>query len=314
MSQADGQHHDHHDSHVAHHFESAGQQTASGKLGMWVFLATEILTFGGLFVMYSVYRANHPETFEYGHLLLETKWGAINTVILIASSFTMAWAVRTAQLGKTRATSILLVLTLFGGFGFMGIKYVEYSHKFHMGTGPGNYFDIAKYDDYYTAHLHDYGHHDEHHEEDDHASPEPHPVAEADHHDEPVVRLAAAIAPPQDPSFRTNLSGPVAAPAGLLADIKGPQKPAFGWPQHRLPTPAEALKARNFVDIYFSMTALHGLHVIIGMSLIGWVLIRNLKGRITPKTFLPVDLVGLFWHLVDLIWIFLFPLLYLIHT
>ncbi len=307
---SEGEQHDgHHDSHVAHHFESAGQQTASGKLGMWVFLATEILTFGGLFCAYAVYRKNHPETFEFGHLLLETKWGAINTVILIASSFTMAWAVRTAQLNKKKATTILLALTLLGGLGFMCIKYVEYSHKFHMGTGPGKaWFDITKYQAYYEAHHDKYHDGDEHH---DHA--EPH-LADAEHHDEPVLMLASAVAPPEGPAFRTELTAPAASPPGLAPGDGESSKAVFGWPEHKLPTPAETLKARNFIDIYFAMTSLHGLHVLIGMALIFWVMLRNMAGKITAKTYLPVDLVGLFWHLVDLIWIFLFPLLYLIHT
>ena len=145
---------------MAHHFESAGQQTASGKLGMWVFLATEILTFGGLFCAHAVYRKNHPETFEFGHLLLETKWGAINTVILIASSFTMAWGVRTAQLNRRTATSVLLTLTLLGGLGFMCIKYIEYSGTFSHGTGPGKFFDVVAYEAYYQKH-HGHDDHDE---------------------------------------------------------------------------------------------------------------------------------------------------------
>src|SRR5215213_8559310 len=104
----------HHDRapHVAHHFESAEQQYASAKMGMWVFLATELLMFGGLFCAYAVYRHNHPEVFEYAHHYLDKKWGAINTVVLIASSLTMAWGVRMAQLGRRRGLAVCLLLTL----------------------------------------------------------------------------------------------------------------------------------------------------------------------------------------------------------
>src|SRR6185437_1598645 len=104
--------HDNHDPHLAHHFDTPEQQMASGKLGMWVFLATEILMFGGLFCAYSVYRHNHPEVFEYAHQWLNKTLGAINTIVLITSSLTMAWGVRLAQLGKQRGLITCLVLTI----------------------------------------------------------------------------------------------------------------------------------------------------------------------------------------------------------
>src|SRR5690606_28692556 len=101
-----------HNPYLAHHFDTPRQQMETGKLGMWVFLATEILMFGGLFCAYAVYRANNPDIFLYGHHFLDTKWGAINTVVLIASSFTMAWGVRAAQLGQQKLLVALLSLTL----------------------------------------------------------------------------------------------------------------------------------------------------------------------------------------------------------
>ncbi len=304
MSQADADH-QHHDEHVAHHFESAGQQVSSGKLGMWVFLATEILMFGGLFVLYAVYRHNNPETFEYGHLLLETKWGAINTLVLIASSFTMAWGVRTAQLNKRKATSVLLTLTLLGGLGFMCIKYIEYSGKFSHGTGPGKFFDVVAYEKYYNKHQADHAH--------DHD-------AKGEAHDEPAepapvlhgTTRAAAIAPAVN--FHSDIADPAAGPAGLVK-LDPPKPKGFHIPWvHDKPTPAQVVQSRNFVDIYFAMTGLHGIHVLVGMGLIGWILSRNMRGHFSSKNYMAVDLVGLYWHLVDLIWIFLFPLLYLIHT
>ena len=118
-----------HDPHLAHHFDTPEQQMASGKLGMWVFLATEILMFGGLFCAYSVYRHNHPEVFEFAHQYLDKTLGAINTLVLITSSLTMAWGVRLAQLGKQRGLITCLILTIIGGYGFMGIKSIEYKTK-----------------------------------------------------------------------------------------------------------------------------------------------------------------------------------------
>ena len=129
-----GAHGEHgHPSQLQHHFDTPVQQYDSGKLGMWLFLATEILLFGGLFVAYAVYRASHPEVFAYAHTFLDTNLGAINTVILLCSSLTMAWAVRAAQLNQQRLLVLLLCLTLLGAGGFLGIKYVEYKAKWEHG-------------------------------------------------------------------------------------------------------------------------------------------------------------------------------------
>ena len=117
---AHGDAHAHHDPHLAHHFDSIEQQNYSNKLGMWVFLATEILMFGGLFCAYSVYRHNHPDVFEVAHKALDKKLGAINTVVLITSSLTMAWGVRFSQLGRIKGLAWMLALTIIGGFAFMG--------------------------------------------------------------------------------------------------------------------------------------------------------------------------------------------------
>ncbi|HWB19297.1 MAG TPA: cytochrome c oxidase subunit 3, partial [Phycisphaerales bacterium] len=135
-----GEAHDHdhaHPKHLAHHWDTPKQQFEAGKLGMWLFLATEVLLFGGLFVGYSVWRANHPELFQYGSKFLNTTLGATNTVILILSSFTMAMAVTFAQKSNRMGLIVCLSLTLMGAAGFLGIKYVEYTHKFHEGIFPG---------------------------------------------------------------------------------------------------------------------------------------------------------------------------------
>ncbi len=124
--------HDHphdHPKFLAHHFETPQQQFDSGKLGVWLFLTTEILLFSGLFCAYSVYRANHPEVFAYAHLYLNKTYGAINTVVLIFSSFTMAWAVRASQLGQRKLCMTLLSITIACGVVFMCIKGVEYHDK-----------------------------------------------------------------------------------------------------------------------------------------------------------------------------------------
>src|SRR5690606_8505878 len=134
--------HDHdpqpHPPFLAHHFDTPAQQYMTGKIGMWIFLATEILMFGGLFCAYSVYRYNYPEVFLYAaNEYLSTAWGALNTIVLLASSLTMAMAVRYAQLDKQKALVTCLLLTLLGGAGFMCIKGVEYRDKYHHYVGVG---------------------------------------------------------------------------------------------------------------------------------------------------------------------------------
>jgi cytochrome c oxidase subunit 3 len=262
-----------HDEHLEHHFDNPVQQFESGKLGMWIFLATEILLFGGLFCAYAVYRANHPEIFVYAHRFLDTRLGAVNTVILIGSSFTMAWAVRSAQLGHRKALITLLSITLLCAFAFLGIKGVEYEHKWKEGLLWGKRYR-----------------------------------AQTEHGAEAARAKPKGVLPPAakgNPEVQSLIPRPAEAPHGLAA-----------------PTPAakaghaaqEAPKnVQTFFGIYFLMTGLHGVHVIAGMVVIGWMLLRAIRGEFGPAYYTPVDLTGLYWHVVDLIWIYLFPLLYLIH-
>jgi cytochrome c oxidase subunit 3 len=258
-----------HDPHLAHHFPDATTQFEAGKLGMWIFLATEILLFGGLFCAYAVYRANHPEIFMYAHQFLDKVLGGINTAVLIISSLTMAWAVRAAQLGHQRALTRLLAATIAMGFVFLGIKYVEYEHKWKEGLLPGTHFNY--------------------------------PLPEVPAAAPPV---AADPAPVGVPAGDASTIAPAArGPAGL-ADPAAARPPA---------PPVVPRNVQIFFGIYFTMTGLHGLHVIAGMITLMWILRRARRGEFGPRYFTPVDLAGLYWHLVDLIWIYLFPLLYLIH-
>lgn len=246
MAETDATHSEHagsHDEHLAHHFDTHRQQFDAGKIGMWIFLVTEILLFSGLFCAYVVYRANHPEIFIYAHQFLDKSLGALNTVVLIFSSLTMAWAVRAAQLEQKRALVTLLSITLACGFVFLGVKAVEYQHKWHEGLLWASQYKPQNHDS--DEHGTSAEEHGEAHDGDDHGI-EPRNV-------------------------------------GL------------------------------FFSIYFMMTGLHGVHVIAGMAAITWVLLRARKGHFNRHHYGPVDYVGLYWHLVDLVWIYLFPLLYLIH-
>jgi len=204
---------------LAHHFSSLSRQNEAARLGMWLFLATEILLFAGLFTGYAVYRFQFPEAFAECSRHLNLTAGTVNTLVLITSSFTVALAIHFARTNRQRAAVICLVLTILFALGFLGIKAIEYTEHFHERALPGKYY--------------------------------------------------------------------------AFEEVKVPG-------------------AAMFYSLYFLMTGLHGLHVVIGMSVLGWILWRTVQGRYTSTYYTGLELGGLYWHLVDLIWIFLYPLLYLI--
>jgi cytochrome c oxidase subunit III len=246
--------------HVAHHFDSAAQQYDAAKLGMWIFLMTEILFFGGLFCAYAVFRANHPEIFVDGYRFLQKPLGAANTVLLILSSLTMALAVRAAQRGRRLALIGLLAVTLLCALAFLGVKSIEYKHKWDHHMVPGQ----ARIEFWFSK-----------------ASAE-------------TATLPRKDFRPDEEYVKEHL--------GWTGEEKVDQTEYDRRVEH----------IGTFMGIYFSLTALHALHVIIGIGVIFWIFIGAIRGRFGSRYFTPVDMVGLYWHLVDMIWIYLFPLLYLI--
>ena len=211
---------------VAHHFDSAEQELQASKLAFWLFLATEIMLFGGLFAAYILFHDHYAETFRECGKLLDWKLGALNTSLLLTSSWTMALGVRAAQLSQRKPMVIWLGITFACAAGFMIVKYIEYSSKYSHGIFP-----------------------------------------------------------------LIGLFSPDAHYAEALAGLAHP---------------------RMFFSLYFTMTGIHGLHVLIGMIAIAWLMWRGAQGRFHSGWYVPVVLIGLYWHVVDLIWIFLFPLLYLV--
>jgi len=203
---------------LAHHFDDLSQQKEATSLGMWTFLVTEILFFGGLFAGYAQYRGAYPHAFEAGSHHLDIVLGGINTVVLIASSLTMALGVHASQLGKRKKTAIFLLATVALGLVFLGIKAAEYTHKYHEGLIPG---------------------------------------------------------------------------AGFA--LQGAER------QQML-----------FFAFYFVMTGLHAAHMIIGVVVVTIIAFQAWRGRYSPAYYGPVEVTGLYWHFVDIVWIFLFPLLYLL--
>ena len=204
---------------LAHQFHDAEQQREAASLGMWLFLLTEIMFFGGLFTGYAVYRSAHPEGFATGSRQLDALLGGANTMVLISSSLTMALAVDAAQAGRRRTLVAFLLLTILLGSAFLGVKAFEYGHKFEQHLVPGASF----------------------------AFPGPH-----------------------------------------------------------------ASRVALFFSFYFAMTGMHALHMVIGIGLLTVLVFRARLGRFGPQYSSPVELTGLYWHFVDIVWIFLFPLLYLI--
>lgn len=272
---------------LAHHFDTPQHQFDSGKLGIWMFLVTEILFFGGLFCAYAIYRALHPEVFEYAHYYLDTTWGAINTCVLIGSSVTAAWAVRNAQLRQTKMLVVNILITIACGFGFMGIKYVEYSHKIHDGLLPGAHYEpklkaweLPIYQEKMGGRA-AIGH-----------------AAEGVHGEGGSDEIEAAVA-----------GSPSGGEAAAAMAVAQPIKKLMGPSEFN----TEPRNVATFFSIYFCMTGLHGIHVVVGIGIWIWILIRARMGEFGPNYYGPVDFAALYWHLVDLIWIYLFPLLYLIH-
>jgi len=285
---------------LAHHFDTPEQQYGAAKLGIWLFLVTEILLFSGLFCIYAIYRAHHPEVFLFAHTFLDKNLGATNTVVLLFSSFTMAWGVRAAQLGQRRLLSLLLLITLLCGFGFLGIKGIEYHHKWQHGLLWGENFD-------YEA-IKNGGHS----ESGDAArvgdATRAGDAARVGNAPETAGDASTEMRPLGEgyrtPTVHSNLPASALSPAGLATIV---DRHAAHGSLDQIPR-----NVHVFFGIYFLMTGLHGLHVIAGMILLAWLLRRSLRGDFGTRNYTAVDMGGLYWHLVDLIWIFLFPLLYLI--
>lgn len=226
------------------------QQFDTSKIGMWLFLVTEVLLFGGLFVGFGMMQARYPREFVEAHEHL-TRWqGALNTVVLLVSSFTMVLAVDAAKKGIKNKQVIFLALTIVCACIFLVVKYFEYAHKFEEGWLPGRFYSYK------------------------------------------------ADSIPACPGIN---------PSQLAANPPAAAPPAPGAPLVQC-TNGYA----TFFAFYFMMTGLHGFHILAGIVVLTWILIRANRGEFSKSYYTPVDLVGLYWHLVDMIWIYLFPLYYLI--
>jgi cytochrome c oxidase subunit 3 len=211
-----------HNPHQQHHFTTMEQQNDTTKIGMWLFLATEVLLFGGLFAGFGLMQSRYPREFIEAHEYLQRPLGALNTVVLLISSWTMVMGVLSARKSERKKLVVYLCLTILCACIFLTVKYFEYSHKYEEGLLPGRFY----------SHKGD-----------------------------------------------------------LIPNSHG---------------------YATFFAFYFMMTGLHGFHILAGIGLLAWIAVRANRGEFSNAYYTPVDLVGLYWHLVDLIWIYLFPLYYLI--
>lgn len=343
----DDLHSEGHPAHLAHHFDTPAQQFTTNKLGMWTFLATEVLMFGGLFCAYAVYRYNHPQVYLWAHNALNPFWGMVNTIVLLASSFTMAWGVRAAQLNQRGLLKLMLALTFLGGVIFMCVKAVEYKEKWEYYLFPGEFnslnaefrppegknLDQIRAETIHHVESHALGAHEAapagHAESAPAGEAAAHEAAKPAEHGEGAAPAAAEHAAPHGVVASSTVAvdtmthapdmGPDSAsisPPSMVSsgtNVAVDEKIAHHVTLYNELEPLDRSQLQTFFSIYFMMTGLHGIHVLVGMGLIAWLFIRSAAGEFTSQYFAPVDLVGLYWHLVDLIWIFLFPLLYLIH-
>lgn len=248
-----------HSSVLKHHFDNLEQQHSAERLGMWMFLVTELLFFSGLFVSYTIYRHFFPAEFAFAssHLIL---WIAgVNTVLLITSSLTMTLAIRAAQLGQRKNLISYLVITAALGTGFMGFKAFEYYTDIHEKLVPSEMFNT----EYAKA-----------------VELEAHPPSAKDSH-EHVEDWASDLA----------------------KHNKGKSLGQDGYISHE--------KVQMFLMFYWIMTAIHGIHIIVGIGCILWLVQQAMCGKIPPENYSTVEVISLYWHLVDMIWLFIMPLLYL---
>lgn len=231
-------------------FQTLEQQKDTATLGMWIFLVTEVMFFGGIMLAYTINRHIYFHAFAVGSNTLSLPLGGTNTVVLLASSFTMVMAVWAAQTSKKKLIPLFLILTIVLGFVFFSIKYVEYAQKFHHHLVPGKTFNIRYCID------------------------NPGKCEDIDAKELEEERQRIDEAEQADPNLNAH--------------------------------------AQLYYSAYFGMTGLHALHMVIGAGLLFWLLKESLAGKFDAQWNNPVDIVGLYWHFVDIVWIYLFPLLYLI--
>jgi len=287
------------DQKVAVQFEDLDQQNESYIVGMWSFLVTEVMFFGALFLAYTLYRTMYFNTYLEAHHFLDVNLGTLNTLVLLSSSLSAALAVFYAQHGQRIKVALLLAFTCICAFGFMGIKFVEYTSKINEGLLPDQNFNYAKA----LTVFH------EHHKPV--VGVEENPRANVAWDQLELARKANQVSfveptdNPKTPEVEAGFDNRVTSASDTTTRVvvKSAARERFD---------IEAGKAKIFFSIYFCMTGLHGIHVIIGIICMVTLILMYLTKHEAVDDYMPTEMVGLYWHFVDIVWIFLFPLMYLI--
>ncbi len=288
MSTHEDNHEHHHQPGLQHQFEDMAQQEESVTIAMWLFLVQEIMFFGGLFTAYLVFRSKYPMAFAAGSNHLDAFWGGLNTIVLIVSSLTMALTVYYAQKGNRNLQVIMIVLTMIFGTVFLGVKAIEYTAKYNDALVP-----IAGLNKKHPA------------DKSGHDTPEK-PCWEVEH------GPAAAAHHPPNPKGEFQWADcslvKMAQDGNFLTDS---EKIGY-FSNGQIDANKFRDRVRIFYWIYFVMTGLHALHMIVGLGLMAWLGYKAWRGTYSSEYYMPVEMSGLYWHFVDIVWIFLFPLLYLL--
>lgn len=296
--------HDYHPPGLQHQFEDMKQQEESVSIAMWAFLVQEIMFFGGLFTAYLVFRSRYPMAFAAGSNHLDAFWGGLNTLVLIVSSLTMALTVYYAQKGNRNMQVILILATMFFGAVFLGVKAIEYTDKYNHGLVPVTGLNKKIREGAHT--------------EAKVASAErPATQTELDSQEKNSLNSPRAESNHANPRGEFQWNDPSGEKIILEARDKGYltkyEKIAY-FAEDGVTLDREGIRdrVRMFYWIYFVMTGLHALHMIVGLGLMAWLLWMAWRGTYSAQYYSPVEISGLYWHFVDIVWIFLFPLLYLL--
>jgi cytochrome c oxidase subunit 3 len=252
-----------------HQYDDLGQQSLSATLCMWTFLATEVMFFSGLFLAFALYRSYYHKEFVEAASWLNVPLGGVNTVVLLTSSLTMAFAVRASQLRRRKEAVTLLLATMVLGAAFLGIKAVEWYHDYEEKLIPGINFQWH--------------------------GPKP-------------DRAAALAAEEAEHPGEADLMPP-AAPGTTPGLVSPNTDPSFRQEESRSPS---SQRAQMFFVIYFFMTGLHAIHMIIGLAVVGVVAYLTWTGWASGAGSTHIEVTGLYWHFVDIVWVYLYPILYLI--
>lgn len=277
-----------HEPGLQHQFEDMKQQEESVSIGMWLFLVQEIMFFGGLFTVYLVFRSKYPMAFAAGSNHLNAFWGGLNTLVLIVSSLTMALTVYYAQKGDRMKQVVLIVLTMIFGATFLGVKAIEYTDKYNDGLIPVAGLNRVAKQDHGSEHR---------------------TVAEKPCYEVEHGATEHEYVNPRGEFLWTDCSLVKLAQDGNY--LTRNEKIGY-FSNGQIDVNKFRDKVQSFYWIYFVMTGLHALHMIIGLGLMMWLLWTAWRGYYTAEYYMPVEMSGLYWHFVDIVWIFLFPLLYLL--